>query len=415
MDCGALEQVVQALVAAVDEVIALDRVTVSDDDLAELLQVCEQQKRRLEHAQLATIADVSRRGLAGALTYRDTRAMLADRLALTTRAAAARVELAEALAAGRAVTGELLPVALPATAAASEAGELATEQASVIARAVRELPAPLCDRGGDLEQILATQAVTLGLNPVALTKAAAHALAWLDPDGPVPAECERYRGEVRRFRLRRVESGAYLGMGEVSGLLTPECTAMLEAILAAPAPEALETSGPAAESSVADSAVTEGAVAEGAVDGGAADGSVPDIRTANQRDHDRLAHALRLALESDGLGSANGSAATVIVTLTIDDLERRAGHATTATGGVLSIEQALRLAADGRFLPAVLTGEGEPLYVGRAKRLATRAQRRALIARDAGCTFPGCAVPASGCRSTTPRNGSAAARPISTT
>ena len=32
----------------------------------------------------------------------------------------------------------------------------------------------------------------------------------------------------------------------------------------------------------------------------------------------------------------------------------------------------------------------EPLAVGRRKRLATRAQRRALLRRDGGCARPGC-------------------------
>ena len=36
----------------------------------------------------------------------------------------------------------------------------------------------------------------------------------------------------------------------------------------------------------------------------------------------------------------------------------------------------------------------EPLYLGRAKRLASTGQRIVLYARDRGCTFPGCTTPA---------------------
>ena len=36
----------------------------------------------------------------------------------------------------------------------------------------------------------------------------------------------------------------------------------------------------------------------------------------------------------------------------------------------------------------------QPLYLGRAKRLASTAQRIVLYARDPGCTFPGCTAPA---------------------
>ncbi len=38
----------------------------------------------------------------------------------------------------------------------------------------------------------------------------------------------------------------------------------------------------------------------------------------------------------------------------------------------------------------VLSRGREPLAVGRARRLATRAQRRALVRRDGGCARPGC-------------------------
>ena len=36
----------------------------------------------------------------------------------------------------------------------------------------------------------------------------------------------------------------------------------------------------------------------------------------------------------------------------------------------------------------------QPLYLGRAKRLASTGQRIVLYARDRGCTFPGCTAPA---------------------
>jgi len=41
----------------------------------------------------------------------------------------------------------------------------------------------------------------------------------------------------------------------------------------------------------------------------------------------------------------------------------------------------------------VLGGDSEPLDVGRATRTAPRGIRRALIARDGGCCFPGCHRP----------------------
>ncbi len=51
----------------------------------------------------------------------------------------------------------------------------------------------------------------------------------------------------------------------------------------------------------------------------------------------------------------------------------------------VTAEQARRLACDARLIPAVLGSTGEILDLGREVRTATRAQRRALAARDGGC------------------------------
>ena len=80
--------------------------------------------------------------------------------------------------------------------------------------------------------------------------------------------------------------------------------------------------------------------------------------------------------------------------MSLTDLERRAGRATTHHGGTLSMQDALRLAADGGMLPAVLDDAGGVLAYGRGRRLASAGQRKALFARDRGCTFPGCDRPA---------------------
>jgi hypothetical protein len=42
----------------------------------------------------------------------------------------------------------------------------------------------------------------------------------------------------------------------------------------------------------------------------------------------------------------------------------------------------------------ITDAEGLPLHLGQTKRYATRAQRRALRARDGGCRWPGCDAPA---------------------
>ena len=60
------------------------------------------------------------------------------------------------------------------------------------------------------------------------------------------------------------------------------------------------------------------------------------------------------------------------------------------TAAPLTIREALRLAADANVIPVVLDQDLGILAYGRGKRLASTGQRKALFARDRGCTFPDC-------------------------
>ena len=55
------------------------------------------------------------------------------------------------------------------------------------------------------------------------------------------------------------------------------------------------------------------------------------------------------------------------------------------------------LACSGRIRRALLDEHGAPLHLGRSHRLATPAQRTALLARDGGCVIPGCTTTADRC------------------
>ena len=72
------------------------------------------------------------------------------------------------------------------------------------------------------------------------------------------------------------------------------------------------------------------------------------------------------------------------------------GSASLALGGPINAEIARRIACDAELIPVVLGARGEPL-VGRASRTVPSAIRRAVLLRDGGCAFPGCAVPARWC------------------
>jgi hypothetical protein len=86
-----------------------------------------------------------------------------------------------------------------------------------------------------------------------------------------------------------------------------------------------------------------------------------------------------------------GSKATITVTIDFDDLKNATANATghLMYGDDLSAATIRRLACDAKIIPLVLGSNSEPLDVGRAERLVTRAMRFALNTRDKGCVVCG--------------------------
>jgi hypothetical protein len=127
-----------------------------------------------------------------------------------------------------------------------------------------------------------------------------------------------------------------------------------------------------------------------------------DNRSAGRRNADALTELARRALtgspEAGGpLPESGGEPTTLVVTIGLQALTSGLGPALLPTGDLISARQARCLACNARVIPAVLDGAGQPLDLGRARRLFTPAQRRALILRDGGCAFPGCGRPPEWC------------------
>ena len=95
--------------------------------------------------------------------------------------------------------------------------------------------------------------------------------------------------------------------------------------------------------------------------------------------------------------SSGGLNATVVITMTLEQLLGDNAPALLDDGTAMSAGQARRLACEAGIVPAVLGTRSQPLDLGRRTRLFTRHQRQALGLRDHGCTARGCDVSASGC------------------
>jgi hypothetical protein len=115
-----------------------------------------------------------------------------------------------------------------------------------------------------------------------------------------------------------------------------------------------------------------------------------DGRSPEQRRADALVDVCRLALATTDLPENGGDRPQVVVNLDFDILKQELGAGTLDNGDRITPEAARRVACDAGLIPMVLNGHGVPLDVGRTRRLVTGGLRRALMARDRGCCFPGC-------------------------
>ena len=346
---------VKQLADAVDTLLAMDLGSASRDELLELARGLETQRRRLPVADHALIGELDARAVAGELACASTAALLMQLLRITPGEAKARVRAAADLGARRTLTGELLPPVLPAVAAAQAEGAISDRHAAVIRATVHALPAAAAEQAEQVEQALTGHAQRL--DPDQLGKAARRLLACLDPDGRLPDDADHARR--RDLTLTRLSDGS----ARLSGYLTPGCTAVTQAWL-----DALSAPVPAADGE-------------------------PDRRTAGQRRHDAFEDIGRRALRGGELPDSGGTPATLLITITLDQLESRAGVASTSHGGLISVPEALRLAGEADLIPVVLTDTGGVLGYGRARRVASSGQRLALAARDRGCSFPACDRP----------------------
>ena len=106
------------------------------------------------------------------------------------------------------------------------------------------------------------------------------------------------------------------------------------------------------------------------------------------------------AIPGKWLPKAGGTSATIVVTMTCEQLTEAldaAGVCTLDTGGRISAAEARRLACGAGIIPAVLGGKSQILDVGRKRRFHSEAQRIAMGLRDRGCTAQGCDRPPSMC------------------
>ncbi|KAA1251040.1 HNH endonuclease [Mycobacterium simiae] len=372
MRSSSREEIVAAfddLDAALERVMALSCDVLTTPECLAMLQRCEKLRRRLpavEHPLINTLAEqADPTQLGGKLPF-----ALAQRLCITRGEASRRVHEAADLGPRRALTGEPLPPLLTATAEAQRAGHLGREHVQVIRSFLRHLPSFVDLAMRDKAE---AELATLGRRhrPDQLDKLAAKMTDCLNPDGTFT--------DVDRARRRGVMIGKQGpdGMSAISGYLTPEARATVDAVLAKLGAPGMANPADAAP-------CLSGTPSQGAIDS--------DTRSGGQRHHDALHAALRALLCSGDLGQHNGLPATIIVSTSLAELESGTGHALTGGGTLLPMHDVLRLGAHAHHYLRIFT-TGRELGLYHTRRIATPGQRLVLYNKDRGCSFPNCDVP----------------------
>ncbi|GAY15192.1 HNH endonuclease signature motif containing protein [Mycobacterium sp. shizuoka-1] len=325
----------------------------------------------LEHTVLAQLQSQTSAVDMGAKSWR---AVLTHRLGISGADATRRLSDAADLSPRHSLTGEALPPALPATAAAQGRGEIGTDHVAVIRSFMDHLPAAV---DGATREHAEAQLGGLagGLTPEALRKLAHQLMAMINQDGILDDDRDQARKRGIVVGPQQVD-----GMSKISGWVNPELRAALDATnakLAAPGYCNPDDETPCVDGTPSEHQITS------------------DVRSAAQRVHDALKTVCMAMLSSGQLGQHNGLPVTIVATTTLEQLTSATGLAHTGGGTYLPMSTVIRLAARAHPYLTVFESPREiKLYYGRTRRTASPGQRLALYAIERGCTKPGCTAAA---------------------
>ncbi|RNM13614.1 HNH endonuclease signature motif containing protein [Nocardioides pocheonensis] len=268
----------------------------------------------------------------------------------------------------------------PQVAQALAAGRCSVAQAQVIVRCLDELP----DRVG-ADVVERAEATLVGyaehFRPIQLRRLGRHILEVVAPEVAEAEEARRWASEERHAREKTRISLRTLGDGtsRLTGRLPDAAASRLKTYL---------------------EAFTSPRVSAGSTTASAQRSLAPVDRVPYPRRLGQAFCALLEHLDPATLPHHGGDATTVIVTVGLDQLRAELATAGILGGAdetVLSAGELRRLACNAHVIPAVLGGKSEVLDLGRAQRLFSAAQRRAMRLRDQECRAEGCRVPATWC------------------
>ena len=104
---------------------------------------------------------------------------------------------------------------------------------------------------------------------------------------------------------------------------------------------------------------------------------------ARRTPQQRMADALADLICEPGAGKPQGT--ELLVLADYDIINRQLTNARLTDGGPIPVDELRRLALEAKILPAIFDAASHNMWLGRARRSASEAQRKALVARDQHC------------------------------
>jgi hypothetical protein len=375
--------------AALRRVALVDRSTLSDDELIAHLKLEESVGRFIDSSRVFTAGEVAERsryelGAAG-LSMRLSERKPVNFIEQTTRVSQAeasrRVRIGLAVRPRQSMFGEALPPERPIVAEAMVNGLIGVDTAATIltslkqaARGTEATPERMDEAELALVQMGTKESADLVADSGRLWRDA------LDPDGIEP-------------RYEDILANAMITVGrEHNGIkkyiinADPETAALLDATFIESmdpnvGPRFLSDEDRARSLTLVEN--EDGVVVE----------TIVDPRPIERRRIDALKGVLTAGLRETREGPTDlRTIGEVTVVISLKDLQSGTGFGILeGTDEVIPASVIQELVCENGFYPIVVGNKGEPLYHGRRKRYCTRAQRRAIIARDGDrCIAKGC-------------------------
>ncbi|GGU17340.1 HNH endonuclease signature motif containing protein [Lentzea flava] len=309
--------------------------------------------RAREYTVMQKIAELNRRGAAAEFGYKTLPQVLQHAVRWDPKTAKRWVEQAALLSSEITPTGSEVAARLPITAAAASEGALSIEHVAVVAEVMKTLP-------GTYEAQVVGYAREFA--PAAVRVLGTRLIYGLYQNDPEPRDPEP-EPAGNRLTLRQGKDGGLKVAATLDAVTGAKFVTLLDP-LAKPRPTT---------------------------------GEGPDPRSLDERQGDALAELVDLTLRADMLPEHGGEPVTLTLTMRYQDLAAQTGAATLDNGEPIPADQVRQLACSAGIIPMVMGSRSQPLDVGRRSRLFTAGIRRALVARDHGCAFPGCHRPPKHC------------------